>query len=78
MASKYDALRDHLRRQQGEVYLSFEEIEDILGLELPPASRRTNWWANSRTALNRAQRRSWGAAGYLAAPGRHGVVFRKA
>ena len=77
MASKYDPLRDYLLSHGGEVFLSYEEIEEILGLELPVSALRANWWANPRDAVGRAQRGAWGDAGYLATPQRSGVLFRR-
>ena len=77
MASKYDPLRDYLLRQRGEIFLSYEEVEEILGGELPDSARRANWWANPQVSNGRAQRNAWGDAGYLATPRQTGVLFRR-
>ena len=51
MTSKYEPLAKHLESLcKNEVRLSFDEIEDILGEELPNSARVHHaWWANSRT-----------------------------
>ena len=51
MTSKYEPLAKHLESlRKNEVRLSFDEIEDILGEELPNSARVHHaWWANSRT-----------------------------
>jgi hypothetical protein len=48
--SKYAPLGDHLRKATGnEVKLTFGQIEEIIGTDLPPsASKHDEWWQNSR------------------------------
>lgn len=77
--SKYDALRDYLLRcREAMVTLSLEEIEEVLGFELPPSAETPNWWANTKVLLGRAQTHAWLDAGFEASLQDHWVVFRKA
>ena len=61
---KYDPLSERLRdSRRREVRLSFQEIEDLLGAELPKGAReRPSWWANSDSGHAAA----WLGAGYEA------------
>ncbi len=63
MASKYDALARHLRKQRGPRHeMSFAQIERLVGTPLPRSSHVWRpWWANSHhtQALN-----GWMAAGW--------------
>lgn len=64
MASKYDALAEHLRRQSGSRHtMSFDQMAQLIGTPLPPSAHAHRaWWANDRThpqALN-----GWLAAGW--------------
>lgn len=47
--SKYTPLANHLRKATGyEVTLTFDQIEEIIGTDLPPsASKHDEWWQNS-------------------------------
>ncbi len=47
--SKYAPLGDHLRKATGnELTLTFDQIEEIIGADLPPsASKHDEWWQNS-------------------------------
>jgi hypothetical protein len=47
--SKYVPLGDHLRKATGnELTLTFDQIEEIIGTDLPPsASKHDEWWQNS-------------------------------
>lgn len=78
---KYDPLRDYLRKQSvSEMFLSFREIEKIIGAGLPDGALRAQWWANAKAAPTaQVQHLAWGAAGYEAFlhAGRK-VRFRKA
>ncbi|MDR6776273.1 hypothetical protein UY456_23110 [Paenibacillus polymyxa] len=59
--SKYDPLENYLKGIT--VTLSYTEIEQILGSELPPtAYERDQWWANNTN--NHTQARSWLNAGW--------------
>ncbi|MEU4643404.1 hypothetical protein [Micromonospora sp. NPDC023814] len=65
--SKYDALRDMLRRHNGEVRYTFAELDDIVPGGLPPSAYRYEaWWSNGDRT--HAQCRAWGDAGYDAHP----------
>ena len=63
---KYDPLRRHLRRaKNGEVVLSFAEIERIIGGMLPNSAMQPQWWGNSREPDQRhVQQAAWRDAGY--------------
>lgn len=62
----------------GTVHASFDELETVLGRELPPSARRHRaWWANS---LIHCQARSWLLADWEVAAvdlGRRQVSFRR-
>lgn len=77
----YDALRDHLKRQSlPEFVLSFEEIEAIIGSELPRAAQRASWWDSQRSPQEKMpQREACLAGGYVATrlPNGKGVRFRR-
>jgi hypothetical protein len=65
-AGKYRALWQWLRSQENdEIQLAFTDVEQILGLALPPSARNhlTHWYACEGTALGRAIRDSgWKAS----------------
>jgi hypothetical protein len=63
--AKYDALRDHLRKQTlGELILTFADIERLVG-PLPPSADRPQWWANVRNPLGpHVQREAWRDGGF--------------
>jgi hypothetical protein len=62
--SKYDPLGSYLRQQSAElVPLKFEEIERILGTQLPERSQRyPAWWSNNPS--NNVMTKVWLDAGY--------------
>jgi hypothetical protein len=61
--AKYDALLRLLERATGQIELSFEEIEQALGFELPASARRyPAWWSNS--GGTHVQSAAWRGAGY--------------
>lgn len=63
--AKYDPLRDYLLRQsQPEFYLSFQQIETIIGASLPASADRPQWWANTKSPGSHVQREAWRIAGY--------------
>ncbi len=78
--SKYDPLADHLIESgQPVVPMTFEEIEGIIGTELPPSAfRHRPWWSNNPS--NSVITDAWLRAGYRSAdvdmPGRK-LVFRR-
>jgi hypothetical protein len=64
--SIYDPLCDHLRGQRiSEFELTFSEISDIIGRQLPKSAERSQWWANQKDGA-RPQRDAWRNAGYEA------------
>ena len=65
--TKYAPLATHLRNSgQETVSLTFEDIERIIGAELPSsASNYRAWWSNNPT--NNVMTHSWLAAGYKTA-----------
>lgn len=65
----YDALRDYLmkQKQQQELVLSFEQIEEIVGGALPRAAQRASWWDSLRSPQEKMpQREACLAAGFVA------------
>lgn len=63
---KYDPLEEFLMRaaqEKSTVILSFDEIEAILGAQLPAASRYRAWWSNNPG--NSAMTRAWLRAGFV-------------
>jgi hypothetical protein len=66
--SKYDPLREHLRKQSlREIILTFEEIEALIGGRLPASADRPQWWANvTDKQTTHVQRDSWRDAGFNA------------
>ena len=77
--SIYDPLCDHLKTQKlNEFFLSFTEIEKVLGRSLPKSAVRPQWWANQIDGI-RPQRDAWRDAGYEAflIKGADKVRFRK-
>lgn len=79
--SKFDPLRDHLKRQTAtELVLSIDEIEQMLGFDLPRASQRASWWDSTRAPEEKMpQREACLDAGYTATrlPDGSGVRFRR-
>jgi hypothetical protein len=62
--SKYYRLHLYFRRANGtSKSLSFAEVEEVLGLPLPPGARSSRaWWGNSRSG--HPQSRAWLLAGW--------------
>ncbi|WEK50077.1 MAG: hypothetical protein P0Y66_20815 [Candidatus Kaistia colombiensis] len=61
--SKYDPLAHFLERSAAsEIWMTFEEIEGILGFPLPPSQTHRAWWSNN--ASNNVMTKAWLAAGY--------------
>lgn len=69
MASKYDALSNHLTgvaTTAREVTLTFRQLEEILGFTLPKsATDYRQWWGNQFHSKNRPQAAAWTEAGFL-------------
>jgi DNA-binding XRE family transcriptional regulator len=62
--TKYYPLHEYLRPlpQDKPVTLTFDQVETIIGVSLPPSARASrSWWANSTTPQSRA----WLEAGWL-------------
>lgn len=61
--SKYDPLGEYLKGQPAStssLTLSFQQIEEILGLDLPRTARnRPQWWANETSPYSRHSQRVW-------------------
>lgn len=62
--TKYHPLFEHLLfNGQGQVTMTFAEIEAVLEAKLPPSARtREEWWSNSPNGHSQA--RAWMRAGY--------------
>lgn len=61
--SKYEPLGQFLRRQKSdEVTLSFDQIEKILGFDLPPSQGSYAWWSNNPD--NNVMTKVWLEAGW--------------
>jgi len=79
--SKYDPLRDYLRRQRADDFeLTFADIERRLGAMLPKSANRPQWWIDDGSPLSTGvQCQAWKAAGYeaLLIEGKERVRFRK-
>lgn len=60
---KYEPLEQFLVRQSSaEVPMTFTQIEDVLGAQLPPVARKHRaWWSNNPS--NNVITRAWLAAG---------------
>jgi hypothetical protein len=65
--SKYDALRDHLGREDRDtVTETFEDIAELVGGLPPSAWRHQAWWANEASGSH-VQARSWLNVGFRVA-----------
>lgn len=65
VGSKYHPLFEYLQqRQYQDVQLSFEEIEAILGNQLPASARRQRAWWSNRNSDRALQAQAWIGAGY--------------
>ncbi|HFL3236791.1 TPA: hypothetical protein ACG3KH_004230, partial [Clostridioides difficile] len=61
--NKFDPLEEYLKSKV-EITLTLEEIEEILGSELPPSAKNDpTYWGNS-THESRTQARAWLKAGW--------------
>ena len=61
----FDRLTEFLKGQiANEVQLTFSDIDDVIGVTLPPAARtHRQWWENQASAVGR-QRHAWLSAGW--------------
>jgi hypothetical protein len=67
MAGKYAPLEDYLRdlpANQKEVPLSFEQIERILKVKLPPSAYESELWWTKEKEGNHVTARAWSNAGW--------------
>ena len=66
--SKYEPLRARLLGLDQSVWpASFEEVEDVLGFDLPPSARSHRaWWANEEKGRH-VQAKAWLKAGWRTA-----------
>ncbi len=65
--SKYDPLAAFLQLQhENESVMSFDQIELVLGSDLPAGARAPRWWANEASENTHPQRRAWSDAGFEA------------
>lgn len=66
--AKYDPLYEYLSKQTlRQLILSFSEIENIIGAQLPNSVVRPQWWANdTNSETSHVQCKAWLAAGYNA------------
>ena len=66
--SSYDPLRIFLENvlpSAAEMMLGFEQIETLVGFDLPPSARKyQEWWANPGTARGHPYAQAWVAAGW--------------
>jgi hypothetical protein len=66
IGSKYQPLAEYLSaRPEDRWTASFDQVEQVLGFELPDSARRHRpWWAN-QNKMNHSQTKGWMAAGWL-------------
>jgi hypothetical protein len=66
IGSKYQTLAEFLSaRAEDRWTASFDQVEQVLGFELPESARRHRpWWAN-QNKMNHSQTKGWMAAGWL-------------
>lgn len=64
--TKYHPLFEHLLFSgQGQIAMTFADIETVIGARLPPSARqREEWWSNSPSGHSQA--RAWMRASYRA------------
>ena len=77
---KYDRLTRYLSGlSDGEVSMSFEEIERVLGVPLPASKQYPAWWSNNPS--NNVMTKAWLEAGFRTERvdiGGEKLVFRRA
>lgn len=77
--SKYEPLSDRLRSQSGDEWqASFQDLEQVLGFELPKGARTgRKWWANDP---EKSHSRAWAGQGWEVGdidPQAQTVIFRR-
>lgn len=62
--TKYEPLTTYLNLcKKQRIKLTYNEIEEILGFDLPPSAYKdSRWWLNNDDS--HTQSKSWGKAGY--------------
>jgi hypothetical protein len=77
---KYEALHEYLTKEtRADFLLTYEEIEAILGFDLPRSAKRAEWWDEDTPEHPRPQAQAIRQAGYdsrRTSDGAH-VRFRK-
>ena len=79
--NKFDPLRDYLlKEKRTDFILTFEEIEEILGFDLPRSAQRAEWWDDDTIHHPKLQAQAIRQAGYDSrrTPDGTKVRFRKA
>ena len=63
---KYRRLYSHLQSRPRRAWqTTFQEIESILGFQLPPSARlHRPWWSNQRNGNGHSQALAWNSAGW--------------
>jgi hypothetical protein len=68
MSTKYQPLEDYLKDlppARSRITLSFQEIEKLIGDNLPSsACQHRAWWSNQADTSNRPQAKAWINAGF--------------
>jgi hypothetical protein len=63
--AKYDSLTQHLTREElGEVTLTFNEIEVIVGARLPAGASTYRFWRSPKKDTRHLRYQSWRSAGF--------------
>ena len=63
--NRYEPLYDFLMKEtRDDFILSFEEIEEILGFDLPRSAKRAEWWDQDTPEHPRPQSQAIRQAGY--------------
>ena len=63
--NKYEPLYEYLlREKRADFILTFEEIEEILGFDLPRSAKRAEWWDEDKPEHPRDQAQAIRQAGY--------------
>ena len=79
--TKYRLLRDHLCKQtSSRMEMTFHEIEQIIGTQLPPSAYAPRWWISGQNCQHTPLwQEMWRSAGYTAelVLGDNRVEFRR-
>ena len=76
--TKYAALHKYLKERYADaVTLSFRQIEDVLGSELPAVARvQSEWWTTTNVEPGYPQSQTWALAGRTAEPNLAAQIVR--